>query len=107
MVATWSIAALFNVLLHTLFLLLPFRVIIQPCRREVDNLKFWQAISYFVCIFGPDDGFTLVSYRLSTFLTHATLDLFATSTLALVNDQLVEVWLCLKAIAQFAAVQVE
>ena len=80
---------------------------IQPCRREVDNLKFWQAISYFVCIFGPDDGFALVAYRLSTFLTHATLDLFAASTLAFVNDQLVEVRLCLKAIAQFAAVQVE
>ena len=80
---------------------------IQPGWREVDNLKFWQAVFYFIGIFGPDDSFALVPYCLPTLLAHTTLDLFVAPALTFVNDQLVEVRLCLKAVAQLAAVQVE
>src|SRR6266496_792386 len=107
MEATRSIAALLDVLPHPRFLFLPVRMMIQPGWREVDNLKFWQAIFYFIGIFGPDHSFALVPYCLPTLLAHSTLDLFVAPTLTFINDQLVEIRLCLKAEAQLAAVQVE
>ncbi len=90
-----------------MFLFLFVGVGIEPGRREVDNLKFWQAVAHFVRVVRPDDGPALISYSLAAFLAQAVLDLFAIAALVFIDDHFVQIRLGLKAVAQLAPVQVE
>ncbi len=55
----------------------------------------------------PDDRSSLIAYGLPALLAQSNLDLFAAASLVFIDNHFIQIWLRLKAVAQFAPVQVK